>query len=110
MSAKREAQKDAVEVAMDAGAGDPAQTINQVRELLFGESNRAFGQRTNELDAKIDRLAAEMNERFNQVERRISELEAHVEERHLAAIADIGDAIVQLGTSVRSMGAPRARR
>ena len=73
-------------------------------------SSRAFDQRTNQLDAKIDRLAAEMNERFNQVERRMGDLQAQTEERHLAAIAEIGDAIVQLGTSVRGMGAMGRKR
>lgn len=110
MSAKREAQKNGVEDSMEKTEVDPSQTIHQVRELLFGDSTRALDHRANQLDSKIDRLAAEMNDRFNQVERRISELEAHVEERHLSAIADIGDAIVQLGTSVRSMGAHKAKR
>ena len=107
MSGRREALKLAGE---DKVEQDPSNTINQVRELLFGETNRAFDHRTNELDTKIDRLAAEMNERFNQVERRMSELQAQTEERHLAAISEIGDAIVQLGTSVRSMGALGRKR
>ena len=107
MAARREAAQAAGEEKMEH---TPVDTINQVRELLFGESNRAFDNRTAELDAKLDRFAAEMNERFNQVERRISELQAQTEERHLAAIADIGDAIVQLGTSVRSMGAAGRKR
>ena len=107
MSARREALKQAMD---DRPEEDPAAAINQVRELLFGDANRSFDTRTGQLDAKIDRLAAEMNERFNMVERRISELQAQTEERHLSAIADIGDAIMQLGTAVRSMGAPGRKR
>lgn len=107
MSVRREATKPAVEEVQSL---DPAATINQVRELLFGEASRSMEHRTNQLDAKIDRLAAEMTERFDQVERRINELQASTEERHLAAIADIGDALVQLGTTVRSMGAPGRKR
>jgi DNA repair exonuclease SbcCD ATPase subunit len=76
MSLRREATKPAAD---DAPAADPAATIEQVRELLFGDANRSLDQRTIQLDAKIDRLAAEMNERFNQVERRISELQAQTE-------------------------------
>lgn len=107
MAARREAAQAAGEEKMEQS---PVDTINQVRELLFGDSARAIDTRTAELDARLDRIAAEMNERFNQVERRISELQAQTEERHLAAIADIGDAIVQLGTSVRSMGAAGRKR
>lgn len=107
MSLRREATKPAVD---DAPAADPAATIEQVRELLFGDANRTLDQRANQLDAKIDRLAAEMNERFNQVERRISELQAQTEERHLSSISDIGDAISQLGATIRGMGAPGRKR
>lgn len=108
MSLRREATKPAMEEVQQAV--DPATTIAQVRELLFGDANRSIDQRSSQLDAKIDRLAAEMNERFNQVERRISELQAQTEERHLAAIADIGEAIVQLGTTVRNMSAAGRKR
>lgn len=107
MSARREALKPMTDEKPEQ---DASSTIEQVRELLFGESSRQFKSETSTLDAKIDRLAAEMTERFNQVERRMSELQAQTEERHLAAISDIGDAIVQLGTSVRSMGAIGRKR
>ena len=107
MAAKREDVKVAGGPENDNGAGA---TIEKVRELLFGDTSRSIDRRTADIESRIDRLAAEMNERFNKVEQRMAELQAHTEERHLAAIADIGDAIVQLGTSVRSMGASGKKR
>ena len=107
MALRREATKPAMD---ETQAADPARTIEQVREFLFGDASRSIDQRNSQLDAKIDRLAAEMNERFNQVERRMNELQAQTEERHLASIADIGDAITQLGATIRGMGAPGRKR
>ena len=84
------------------------QTIDQVRELLFGHEKRTTDTRLRDLDSKMEaRLEAlhkEMTARFNSVENMLAELARDTENRRLSAISDIGAAISQLGATVQKMG------
>ena len=86
---------------------DPAGVINQVRELLFGETKRASEASVSTLDAKVDALAASMRERFAEVESRMAELARDTERAQATAIDEIGSAIAQLGASIRNMSGAR---
>ena len=90
-----------------ANGSDPAGVINQVRELLFGETKRASEASLTALDAKVDAMAASMRERFAEVESRMAELARDGERAQAAAIDDIGSAIAQLGASIRNMSGVR---
>ena len=90
---------------VNANGSDPARTIEQVRELLFGETKRASEASLNALDAKvdaqIDALTAAMNAR------RLADLAREAERAQATAIDDIGSAIAHLGASIRNMSGVR---
>ncbi|MBN9082066.1 MAG: hypothetical protein BGP04_08965 [Rhizobiales bacterium 62-17] len=108
MAVRKEAQGE----ALNGGVAAPTPTtIDQVRELLFGESNRGIDQRLTQLDgkleAKVDALHAEILVRLQQIETRLDELQRDTEERRLTTIDDIGRAITDLGATVRNLSASR---
>jgi hypothetical protein len=90
-----------------SNGADPAGVINQVRELLFGETKRASEASLNALDARVGALAAAMNEKFAEVESRLADLARESERAQAAAIDDIGSAIASLGASIRNMSGAR---
>jgi len=92
---------------VQSNGSDPAGVINQVRELLFGETKRASEASLNTLDAKVDALAASMRERFAEVEGRMADLARDTERAQASAIDEIGSAIAQLGASIRNMSGAR---
>ncbi len=87
------------------------QTIEQVRELLFGHEKRSTDHRIRDLDgkleARLDALHKEMSARFTNIENMISELARDTEHRRLSSISDIGAAISQIGANVQKMGGGR---
>ena len=91
----------------NANGADPVGVIEQVRELLFGEAKRSTEHGLSTLEAKIDALAATMHERFSEVENRIAELARNTEHARTSAIDEIGDAIGQLGATIRNMSGAR---
>jgi uncharacterized protein YoxC len=96
------------EAVESAGAIEP-DTINQVRELLFGADKRATDARLAQIDDKFERLVsdlrADLAAKFTDLENRIETLARDVEQRRLTSIDDIGAAIANLGATVRNMGA-----
>jgi len=92
---------------VQANGSDPAGVINQVRELLFGEAKRGTEASLSALDAKVDALAVSMRERFSEVESRLADLARETERAQASAIDDIGNAIAQLGASIRNMSGAR---
>jgi hypothetical protein len=87
--------------------GDQAGVIDQVRELLFGETKRSTEQNLSGLEQKMEAMRASMLERFSEVESRIAELTRETERAQAAAIDDIGSAISQLGATIRNMSGGR---
>lgn len=96
------------EEKMENGAADP--TIDQVRELLFGQTQRSNDQRHREIDATIAELRKEMLERFAAVEARMDQMALDTERRHATTVDAIGSAIADLGAHVRKLAEPPARK
>ncbi len=96
---------------VEAVAADP---IIQVRELLFGADKRATDNRLAELDAKLEKMVAdmraEMSQKFGELEHRVETLARDVEEKRLTSIDDIGSAIAGLGATIRNLGASAKAR
>ncbi len=90
-----------------------ANTIDQVRELLFGADKRATDTRLADLDAKMEKalaeLRADMTARFVELENRLEATRADLETSRLSSIDDIGAAIANLGASVRNLGAAKPK-
>jgi len=98
-------------IAAEAGTAD---TIIQVRELLFGAEKRATDSRFAQLDAKLEKLIedmrADMTQKFSELELRVETLARDVEDRRLTSIDDIGAAISGLGATIRNLGASAKAR
>jgi thioredoxin-like negative regulator of GroEL len=84
-----------------------AGAIDQVRELLFGAAKRTTENRLDTLDSKIEALRDDMNARFASLEAQLAEQGKETQARHLAGIDAIGQAIADLGASIRAMGKAR---
>ena len=89
-------------------------TIDQVRELLFGHEKRRTDQSLTELRAEmaseVETLRAEMRQHVDALTARLIDLEKTSEQRRLESIGDIGQAISQLGAAIQNMGADKSRR
>jgi hypothetical protein len=97
-------------VAPANGAGHAEQTIDQVRELLFGEKERSNEQQHRAIEAAIEALRRDMLERFAMMESRMAEMDREVERRHAHAIDAIGVALTDLGAHVRKLAEPSGRK
>ena len=84
-----------------------ADTIDQVRELLFGDHKRSGERSDKELHKRIDDFVAATEARFSEVERRISDVAREAMHSQASAIDEIGEAISQLGATVRRMSGAR---
>jgi hypothetical protein len=82
--------------------------IDQVRELLFGETRRTTDHRLEDLNTKVDALAAEFRARFDKMETVIAALTRDTEARRLQGIEQIGGALADLGAHIKKLGAPRS--
>ncbi len=95
------------------GSPEAAQAgvIDQVRELLFGETRRSTEQQLADLDAKLEAkvqaLRSDMLDRVAELERRIVDLDHASDSQRLSSIDDIGIAINELGNTIRKLGASR---
>jgi hypothetical protein len=95
------------------GAGE-ANTIEQVRELLFGGAKRSIEQHLADVELKLEgrigELRAEMLDRLAALEARLVDAQRHEEGARGTAIRDIGTAIADLGATISNLGASRAGR
>jgi hypothetical protein len=102
---KQQAEASPAEVRL-AAAQD---TIEQVRELLFGQEKRRTDQTFNEMRADMERqieaLRTEMRQHVDSLTHHLMDLEKTAETRRLDSIGQIGKAISDLGAAVQNMGA-----
>ena len=81
-------------------------TMEQVRELLFGQTQRSNEKRAQELDGIIQALRREMIEKFAAAESRMDEMAHETARRHATTVDAIGTAISDLGAQVRKLVEP----
>ena len=97
-----------------SNAATSAGVIDQVRELLFGETQRSTAKDLAALDAKLEArleaLTATMNARFSEIETLVANVQSDAERAQAKAIDDIGAAISRLGADVRAMSGVRSTR
>ena len=94
-------------VPVNGTAPGPEPTIEQVRELLFGEKHRSNEQQHRDIEASIEGLRRDMLERFAMLESRMADMDREVERRHATTIDGIGMALADLGAHVRKLAEPR---
>jgi hypothetical protein len=106
-------QADKMPPKASNGAGE-ANTIDQVRELLFGGTRRSIEQQLadaeTKIDARITELRAELLDRIATLEARLIDAQRHEESERGTAIRNIGTAIADLGATIGNLGASRTGR
>jgi tRNA U34 5-carboxymethylaminomethyl modifying GTPase MnmE/TrmE len=113
MARDMQSEKSA-KAANGAAAPAEANTIEQVRELLFGTTKRTIEQHLDDLEKKVDARIADLRsdllDRLAALEARLIDAERGAETKRLAAFKDIGAAITELGASINNLGSTRAGR
>jgi hypothetical protein len=88
------------ELPVRNGAG----AIEQVRELLFGEVKRSTDSRLDDIDRKIELLRDDLAARFATLEARLADQGRNTETKHNQSIDNIGQAIAELGATIKALG------
>ncbi len=86
-----------------AGAAD-ADTIDQVRELLFGATKRTTEARLDDIDRQIAMLRDDLAARFASLEARLTDQGRDTDVKHSRSIDNIGQAIAELGATIKALG------
>lgn len=98
----------------DAAGRAAADTIEQVRELLFGHEKRRTEENFSAVQAEMQKsfadMRAELQHQVDALTNRILDLERTTEKRRLETVSDIGRAISDLGAAIQNMGADKTRR
>ncbi len=84
----------------------PADTIEQVRDLLFGEAKREHDDRIAELDLAIKSLNTRITEQLGAIETKMEAMSQALSSRHDESLRQIGEAIVAVGRQISALGSP----
>lgn len=79
-------------------------TIDQVRELLFGETQRQNDTRAEDLQKMVDALEAKLSRRLDQLEARLTALAQAGDDDRRKSLADVGQALSVLGKQINKLG------
>jgi hypothetical protein len=93
-----------VEAEPEAPAAAGLGAIEQVRELLFGETKRSTESRLDDIDRKIEMLRDDLAARFATLEARLVDQGRNTETKHNQSIDNIGQAIAELGATIKALG------
>jgi hypothetical protein len=93
---------------VEPSAAEP--TMEQVRELLFGQTQRSNEQRAQDLHAMIEAMGRDMKAQFAAVEATMQEAFVETARRHSTTIEAIGAALTDLGAQVRKLAEPPSRK
>lgn len=77
--------------------------MEQVRDLLFGETRRTTEQHLRAIDEKIEALRADLLARMGDLECRLVELSRETEQTQAASVNAIGSGLAQLGATIQNM-------
>lgn len=99
----RSEKADAKNGAGVMGGADPG-AIDQVRELLFGETKRSTEARLDDIDRQIALLRDDMTARFASLEAMLSQQGRDTDVKHNKSIDNIGQAIAELGATIKALG------
>lgn len=96
-------EKNQAEESPAIGNGAAPDPMEQVRELLFGETRRANDHHLRSIEDRIEAMRADFMERLAALESRLVDLARETEQSQAASIDAIGGAIAQLGAAVQNM-------
>ena len=101
----RNNKSDATNGAAAAAAMTEAGAIDQVRELLFGATKRTTEARLDDIDRQVALLRDDLAARFASLEAMLSQQGRDTDSKHNQSIDNIGQAIADLGATIRALGA-----
>ena len=101
----RNNKSDAANGAAEVAAMTETGAIDQVRELLFGATKRSTEARLDDIDRQIALLRDDMSARFASLEAMLGQQGRDTDSKHNQSIDNIGQAIADLGATIRAMGA-----
>lgn len=101
----RNNKSDAANGAAAAAAMTEAGAIDQVRELLFGATKRTTEARLDDIDRQVALLRDDLAARFASLEAMLSQQGRDTDSKHNQSIDNIGQAIADLGATIRALGA-----
>ena len=84
-----------------------ANTIDKVRDLLFGEAKREQEKRVADLDAAMKAMNDRVAEQFKAMEAKMDAMSRALSSRHDESVRQIGEAIVSVGRQISSLGSAR---
>lgn len=84
-----------------------ANTIDKVRDLLFGEVKRDHDGRIAELDLAIKNINERVAEQFKAMEAKMEVMQRALSSRHDESLRQVGEAIVAVGRQISSLGSAR---
>lgn len=84
-----------------------ANTIDKVRDLLFGEAKREHDNRIAELDATMKAMNDRIADQFKAMEAKMDAMSQALSSRHDESLRQIGEAIASVGRQISSLGSAR---
>jgi Mg2+ and Co2+ transporter CorA len=85
----------------------PANAIDKVRDLLFGEVKREHDDRIAELDLSLKSMSDRIAEQFKAMEAKMEAISQALSSRHDESLRQIGEAMVSVGRQISSLGSAR---
>jgi uncharacterized protein YukE len=84
-----------------------ANTIDKVRDLLFGEAKREHDSRIAELNDAMNAANERIAEQFRAMEAKMDAMSQALSARHDENLRQIGEAIVSVGRQITALGSAR---
>jgi hypothetical protein len=84
-----------------------ADTIDKVRDLLFGEAKREHDSRIAELDVSLNAMNDRIDEKLKAMEARMDAMSRALSSKHDESMRQIGEALVSVGRQISSLGSTR---
>lgn len=95
---------ETIRYSPQASDNAPGNTIEQVRDLLFGEAKREHDNRIADLDLTIKRMQSNIAEQLSAMEAKMEAMSQALSSRHDESLRRIGEAIVSLGHQISALG------
>ncbi len=87
----------------DPSKSDGSNTIEKVRELLYGEAMRLQGRRHDDLREAVADLEQRMVQRFNEMQKSIDALALSLRMEQSNAVRAIGGAVTEMGRQISAL-------
>jgi hypothetical protein len=81
-----------------------ANTIEQVRDLLFGEAKREHDGRIADLDLSIKNMHSHLDEQLRSMEAKMEAMSQALTSRQEESLRKIGEAIMSVGRQISALG------